>query len=206
MEVVHERVASIDVHRMKHVVTMLIEQTDGTVYACAGCLVTENRIQHIAMDSAGIYWKSVSSHLEAAGLPAPVVNAFHVKNVPGRKTDVSDSEWLAQLAPFGLLPGSFIPLKDLRELRVVSRYRRKLTATLAGEKNRLHKLLDDAGIKLGVVVSDIDDVCARQMVEGLIAGGTPGNFPPSVAAGSGAGARCWRPLWIATFRHAIGWS
>jgi transposase len=104
---------------------------------------------------------------------ALVVNAFHVKNVPGRKTDVSDSEWLAQLARFGLLRGSFIPPKDLRELRVVSRYRRKLTATLAGEKNRLHKLLDDAGIKLGGVVADIDGVYARKMVEGLIEGRAP---------------------------------
>jgi transposase len=115
----------------------------------------------------------VFSHLEAAEIPALVVNAFHVRNVPGRKTDVGDSEWLAQLARFGLLRGSFIPPKDLRELRVVSRYRQKLTATLAGEKNRLHKLLDDAGIKLGGVVSDIDGVCARKMVEGLIAGSTP---------------------------------
>jgi transposase len=95
-----------------------------------------------------------------------------VKNVPGRKTDVSDSEWLAQLARYGLLRGSFIPPKDLRVLRLASRYRRKLTQAVAGEKNRLHKLLDDAGIKLGSVVSDIDGVCARQMVEGLIAGQT----------------------------------
>jgi transposase len=210
MEAVHKRVAGIDVHRMKHVVTILIEQADGVVssetrefggfkprrkpyrdsafdYEAASVAkngdmralvawLQENRIQHIVMESTGIYWKSVFSHLDAAGLPALVVNAFHVKNVPGRKTDVSDSEWLAQLARFGLLRGSFIPPKDLRELRVVSRYRRKLTATLAAEKNRLHKLLDDAGIKLGGVVADIDGVCARRMVEGLIAGGTPGQL------------------------------
>ena len=185
MEAVHERVAGIDVHRMKHVVTILIEQ-DGAVsretrefggfkrdMRALVAWLQENRIQNIVMESTGIYWKSVFSHLEAAGLAALVVNAFHVKNVPGRKTDVSDSEWLAQLARFGLLRGSFIPPKDLRELRVVSRYRRKLTATLAGEKNRLHKLLDDAGIKLGGVVVDIDGVYARKMVEGLIEGRTP---------------------------------
>jgi len=185
MEAVHERVAGIDVHRMKHVVTILIEQ-DGAVsretrefggfkrdMRALVAWLQENRIQNIVMESTGIYWKSVFSHLEAAGLAALVVNAFHVKNVPGRKTDVSDSEWLAQLARFGLLRGSFIPPKDLRELRVVSRYRRKLTATLAGEKNRLHKLLDDAGIKLGGVVADIDGVYARKMVEGLIEGRTP---------------------------------
>jgi transposase len=75
----------------------------------------KNRIQHIVMESSGIYWKSVFSHQEAAGLPARIVNAFHVKNVPGRKGHVSDSEWLAQLARFGRLRGSFIPPKELRE-------------------------------------------------------------------------------------------
>jgi transposase len=186
MEAIHKRVAGIDVHRMQHTVTILVEQADGTVVqetrefgsfkrdmrALVGWL-QEHRIQQVVMESTGIYWKSVFSHLETAGIPALVVNAFHVRNVPGRKTDVKDSEWLAQLARFGLLRGSFIPPKDLRELRLVSRYRRKLTASLAGEKNRLHKLLDDAGIRLGGIVADINGVCARKMVEGLIAGGTP---------------------------------
>jgi transposase len=183
VEPIHERVAGMDVHRMEHVVTILLAQKDGTVLketrtfgafkrdmrALVDWLLS-HRIELVVMESTGIYWKSVFSHLEAAGIAALVVNAFHVKNVPGRKTDVSDSEWLAQLARFGLLRGSFIPPKDLRELRLVSRYRRKLAQTLAGEKNRLHKVLDDAGIKLGAVVSDIGGVCARQMVEGLIAG------------------------------------
>jgi transposase len=186
MEAIHKRVAGIDVHRMQHTVTILVEQADGTVVqetrefgsfkrdmrALVGWL-QEHRIQQVVMESTGIYWKSVFSHLETAGIPALVVNAFHVRNVPGRKTDVKDSEWLAQLARFGLLRGSFIPPKNLRELRLVSRYRRKLTASLAGEKNRLHKLLDDAGIRLGGIVADINGVCARKMVEGLIAGGTP---------------------------------
>ena len=189
MEPMHQRVAGIDVHRMKHVVTILIGREDGAVSsetrefggfkrdmrALVAWLQT-HRIQQVVMESTGIYWKSVFGHLEAAGIPALVVNAFHVKNVPGRKTDVGDSEWLAQLARFGLLRGSFIPPKDLRELRIVSRYRRKLTGMLAGEKNRLHKLLDDAGIKLGGVVADIDGVCASKMVEGLIAGGKPGEL------------------------------
>ena len=154
MEPMHQRVAGIDVHRMKHVVTILIGREDGAVSsetrefggfkrdmrALVAWLQT-HRIQQVVMESTGIYWKSVFGHLEAAGIPALVVNAFHVKNVPGRKTDVGDSEWLAQLARFGLLRGSFIPPKDLRELRIVSRYRRKLTGMLAGEKNRLHKLL-----------------------------------------------------------------
>jgi transposase len=122
------------------------------------------------MESTGSDFQSVYAALEQAGIPAHVVNARHVKNVPGRKTDISDSEWLAQLGRFGLVKPSFIPPQDLRELRLVSRYRQKLAQTLAGEKNRLHKLLDDAGIKLGAVVSDIDGVSARAMIEGLIEG------------------------------------
>ena len=186
MEVMYQRVAGIDVHRMTHVVTILIPREDGTVASETRTFgafkrdkralvrwLQEHRIELVAMESTGIYWKSVFAHLEAAGIPALVVNAFHVKNVPGRKTDVSDSHWLAQLARFGLLRGSFIPPKDLRELRLVSRYRRKVAAMLAAETNRLHKLLDDAGIKLGGVVSDINGVCATKMVAGLIAGAAP---------------------------------
>ncbi len=133
----------------------------------------ELRVELVLLESTGIYWKSVFAHLEAAGIPAWVVNAHHVKHVPGRKTDVADSEWLAQLGRFGLVRGSFIPPKDLRELRLVSRYRKKLSGILAGEKNRMHKLLDDAGIKLGGVVSDINGVSAKRMIEGLIAGHSP---------------------------------
>jgi transposase len=181
VEPIHERVAGMDVHRMEHVVTVLVEQEDGTLLKDTRKFggfkrdmralidwLRSHRIQQVVMESTGIYWKSVFSHLEAAGIPALVVNAFHVKSVPGRKTDVTDSEWLAQLARFGLLRGSFIPPKDLRELRVVSRYRRKLGQSLAGEKNRLHKLLDDAGIKFGGVVSDINGVCARVNGESLV--------------------------------------
>ena len=122
------------------------------------------------MQSTGIYWKSVYAHLENAGVAAWVVNAHMIKHVPGRKTDMADSEWLAVLARFGLVRASFIPPKDLRELRLVSRYRRKLSAMCASEVNRLHKILDDGGIKLGGVVSDINGVSARAMVSGLIQG------------------------------------
>jgi transposase len=95
---------------------------------------------------------------------------MHVKKVPGRKTDVQDSEWLAELARCGLLRASFIPPKDLRQLRLLTRYRRKLSGYLAGEKNRLHKILDDCGVRLGCVVSDIDGVCARKMILALVEG------------------------------------
>jgi transposase len=183
LRALYRRVAGIDVHRMLHVVTVLIEQPDGSMQRqtrqfggfrrdCRelAAWLADLRIELVVMESTGIYWKSVYAHLENAGVPAWVVNAHRVKHVPGRKTDTADSEWLAVLARFGLVKSSFIPPKDLRELRLVSRYRRKLNAMRASELNRLHKILDDGGIKLGGVVSDIDGVSARAMVTALIAG------------------------------------
>ncbi len=183
LRALYRRVAGIDVHRMLHVVTVLIEQADGSMQrqtrefggfrrdcrALAAWLL-ELGVELVVMESTGIYWKSVYAHLENAGVAAWVVNAHRIKHVPGRKTDMADSEWLAVLARFGLVRPSFIPPKDLRELRLVSRYRRKLIAMCASEINRLHKILDDGGIKLGGVVSDINGVSAREMVKGLLAG------------------------------------
>jgi transposase len=178
----HRRVAGIDVHRMLHVVTVLIEQADGSMQRhtrefggfrrdcrALAAWLTELGVELVVMESTGIYWKSVHAHLENAGIDAWVVNAHMIKHVPGRKTDITDSEWLAVLARFGLVRASFIPPKDLRELRLVSRYRRKLSAMCTSEINRLHKILDDGGIKLGGVVSDINGVSARAMVSALIA-------------------------------------
>ena len=178
--------AGIDVHRMLHVVTVLIEQDDGTVHKeqrqfggfkrdkrAMAIWLASLGVQLVVMESTGIYWKSPYAFLEQAGITTWVVNAHHVKHVPGRKTDMADSEWLAVLGRFGLVRGSFIPPQDLRELRLVSRYRRKLAGVLGAEKNRLHKVLDDAGITLGAIVADIDGVSARRMIEGLIAGQSP---------------------------------
>lgn len=183
LQAIYRRVAGIDVHRMLHVVTVVIEQADGTIEQqsrqfggfrrdcreLAAWLADQN-IELVVMESTGIYWKSLYAHLERAGLLAWVVNAHFVKHVPGRKTDMCDSQWLAVLARFGLVRGSFIPPQDLRELRLLSRYRRKLNAMRASEINRMHKILDDGGIKLGGVVSDINGVSARAMVAGLIEG------------------------------------
>jgi transposase len=125
------------------------------------------------MESTGIYWKAIYSTLERTGLNIYVVNARHAKNLPGRKTDVQDSKWLATLARFGLLSPSFIPPEDLRELRLMTRRRMKMQGILSGEKNRLHKILDDAGIRLGAVVSDINGVSAQAIIDGLIRGESP---------------------------------
>lgn len=179
----HRQVAGIDVHRMLHVVTALIEDDDGAIHKqqrefggfkrdmreMAEWLV-QLQVRTVVMESTGVYWKSAYAHLERAGLEVLVVNAHFIKYVPGRKTDMGDSEWLAVLARFGLVRGSFIPPKDLRELRMLSRYRRKLKQMESAETNRLHKVLDDAGVKLGAVVSDLNGVSARAMVAGLVAG------------------------------------
>jgi len=196
MQALYRCIAGMDVHRMLYVVTILVELADGTEEkhqrsfggfkrdrrALVAWLV-ELGVELVVMESTGIYWKSIYSTLEKAGIPAHVVNARHVKNVPGRKTDLSDSEWLARLGRYGLVKPSFIPPEDLRELRVVSRYRDKVAQTLAGEKNRLHKVLDDAGIKLGAVVSDIHGVSAQAMIDGLI-DGTPIEQLPDLAKGT----------------------
>lgn len=124
------------------------------------------------MESTSIYWKSVFEALEDKDILTWLVNARHVKSVPGRKTDVQDSEWLADLGRHGLLQPSFIPPADFRELRMISRYRRKLVGYLSAEKNRLHKLLDSCGFRLGCVVSDINGVSAKEMIAALIEGGS----------------------------------
>jgi len=175
--------AGLDVHRLLIVATILKTLPDGRVEKTVREFTAFRRsLQQLArwlkdegvelavMESTGIYWKAVFEALEDEEIEAIVVNARHVKNVPGRKTDVMDSEWLADLARCGLLRSSFIPPRDIRELRLLTRYRKKLSGILSGEKNRLHKALDDCGIRLGAVVSDIDGVSAREMVRALLKG------------------------------------
>jgi transposase len=175
--------AGLDVHRRIVVCTVLCEKPDGVfnkevreyatfrrdLHVLAQWLY-DKRVELAVMESTGIYWKPVYEALEEVGVESYVVNARHVKNVPGRKTDVADSEWLAELGRCGLLRPSFIPAADFRELRMLSRYRKKLCGYLSGEKNRLHKVLDNCGIRLGCVVSDIDGVSGRAMVKALITG------------------------------------
>jgi transposase len=129
----------------------------------------ENGVTHGAMESTGVYWKPVWNILSES-VQLILVNARHIKNVPGRKTDKLDSEWLCKLLLSGLLKASFVPEQEVRELRDLNRYEQKLTQILSGEKNRIHKILEDANIKLSCVVSDIDGVMSRRLIEGLILG------------------------------------
>jgi transposase len=183
LESLVKRCAGIDVHKEIIVCTVLIETANSGIQktvreyssfkpdlANLAKWLKELDVELAVMESTGVYWKSVYEALENEIINTYVVNAHHIKKVPGRKTDVSDSEWLAELARCGLLRASFIPPRDLRELRMLTRYRRKLNGLLSGQKNRLHKVLDDAGIRLGCVVSDIDGVSAKNMIAALISG------------------------------------
>ena len=182
----YRRVVGLDVHQAQITACALLEDEAGTPHVERrqfGAFQRDRRAlaawvaalgpELVVMESTGIYWKSPYAALEAAGIRAQVVNARHVKHVPGRKTDVGDAQWLATLARAGLLRGSFIPPSRLRELRLIARQRQKLVGQLASEKNRLHKVLTDGGIRLGVVVSDVHGQSARAMIKALIAGQPP---------------------------------
>ena len=182
----YKRVIGLDIHQAQITACALLEEPDGTMRIeqrqFGGFKRDRRELAHwvaslkpeeVVMESTGIYWKSPYAALEAVGIRAKVVNARHVKHVPGRKTDVGDAHWLATLARAGLLRGSFVPPAKLRELRLIARQRQKLVGQLASEKNRLHKVLTDSGIRLGVVVSDLHGQSARAMVKAIIAGQPP---------------------------------
>lgn len=173
----------LDIHQAKITACAIIEQEDGTyevIFKEFGGFKRDRRAlaiwletlnpEVVVMESTGIYWKSPFAALEKVGIVALVVNARHVKQVPGRKTDINDAQWLAMLARSGLLNGSFIPPVTLRSARLISRQRQKLVGILSAEKNRLHKILTDGGIRLSVVLSDINGKSGRAMIEGLIEG------------------------------------
>ena len=179
----HKRVIALDVHQAKITACAVVEHDDGRVEVTKrdfGAFKRDRRAlaqwsleirpEVVVMESTGVYWKSPFAALEAVGIIAWVVNARHVKAVPGRKTDVADAQWLATLARAGLLRASFIPPVEMRQLRLVARQRQKLVGMCSAEKNRLHKVLVDAGIRINVVVSDIHGASARAMVKALIKG------------------------------------
>lgn len=132
----------------------------------------------VALESTGVYWKPVFNILEPAGLEVVLVNAQHVKNVPGRKTDVKDSQWLATLLRVGLLRGSFVPPKEIRELRDLTRYRTQVIRQRAQECNRIQKLLEDCNIKLSSVATDILGKSGRDILRSL---GEGANDPKQLA-------------------------
>lgn len=132
----------------------------------------QEKVTHIAMESTGIYWKPVFNVLEDASFEIILVNARHVKNIPGHKTDKKDSAWLSKLLLSGLLKGSFIPSVDIRELRDLVRYKKKKTQQAAADKNRMIKILEDCNVKLSSVVSDVQGVSATKIIDAITNGET----------------------------------
>jgi len=172
----------LDVHQATVVACLLAVQNDGKVQKQMRTFATTTRellslsdwlllegCTHVAMESTGIHWKPIYAILEG-GLQIVVANAQHVKKVPGRKTDVKDAEWIADLLCHGLLRSSFVPPKPVRELRDLTRYRRKLVESRSAERNRLLKLLESANIKLASVAADVFGVSGQLMLRALIEG------------------------------------
>lgn len=173
-----ERGCGIDVHKNLIVATIqgagLKEETrsyDGFTESLEQLRdwLKASGVTHVAMESTGVYWKPVYNVLEA-DFEVILVNARHIKNVPGHKTDKKDSKWIAKLLLCGLLKGSFIPPKPIREMRDVTRYKRKVISQIASEKNRIQKILEDANIKLSSVVSDMSGAVATKIIKALIGG------------------------------------
>jgi transposase len=131
--------------------------------------LAEQGVSHVAMESTGVYWKPIWNLLEGQ-FELLLVNALHIKQVPGRKTDIKDAEWIAQLLQHGLLRNSFVPDTPQRELRELTRQRRQLIQTRAAVVNRIQKVLEDANIKLASVATDVLGVSGRAMLEALVAG------------------------------------
>lgn len=130
----------------------------------------DNGITHVAMESTGVYWKPVYHVLEPSGMKVWIVNARHVKNVPGHKTDKKDSAWLCKLLLAGLLRPSYIPPKEQRELRDLTRYRKKLIQDTASNKNRIIRILEDCNVKLSSVLSSTSGVTATKLIDKLCEG------------------------------------
>jgi hypothetical protein len=191
MEILYERCCGIDVHKKVVVACVIVKKkkeirsfgtmTDELLQLCAW--LKESEVQKVAMESTGSYWKPVFNLLEAEELPAVLVNARHIKTVPGRKTDVKDAEWIADLLKHGLLKASFVPKRDMRELREITRYRASIIEERAREYNRLDKILQGANIKLTSVASSVETKSGLEMCKAMANGETDAN----VLAGAGQG-------------------
>lgn len=183
MEAIIERCVGLDVHQETVVACAICGSLDrrptvttatyGTTTAELLVLVDwleELEVTHVAMESTGVYWKPVWNLLEGHGFALILANAQRIKNVPGRKTDMKDAEWIARLLRSGLVESSFVPPTDIRDLRDLKRYRKKLRQDATSEKNRIHKVLQDANIKLSSYMSDLFGVSGRAILTSLIGG------------------------------------
>ena len=181
MEIVHPRCCGIDVHKASVVACLRIQEgrrarseirrfgTTTTELLQLHLWLSQACCTHVAIESTSIYWKPVFNLLEGA-FEVVLANAYHVKAVPGRKTDVKDCEWLADLLAHGLIRASFIPPPEIRALRDLTRHRKSLLRDRVAAINRVHKLLESANIKLGNVMTDVMGVSGRAMLTALAGG------------------------------------
>jgi transposase len=189
MEVLYPRCAGLDVHKDVVVACVRIAQDNGkanqevksfattTTELCSlADWLNEHEVTHAVMESSGVYWKPVWHVLEES-LELVLANAQHVKNVPGRKSDVNDAVWLSDLLAHGLVRGSFVPPTHIQEVRDLSRTRKQLTREIIQHTNRIQKTLEDANIKLSSAISDVMGKSGRMILEAIIAGQTdPGKL------------------------------
>jgi transposase len=195
METIFERVGALDVHKAQVTACVRVPGADGRrephlaefATTVQGLLALADwlkafAVTHVAMEATGVYWQPVW-HILEEDFELMLVNARHVKNVPGRKTDVSDAQWLCQLMEAGLLRSSFVPPKPQRRLRALTRYRKTQTAERQREANRLHKALEDTGIKLDCVATDILGKSGRAMLDALVTGTTDPEVLADLAKG-----------------------
>jgi transposase len=182
MEVMHERVAGLDVHKETVVCCVRIvaggkvsrecrtfETTTAGLEALLAWL-TQSECTHVAMEATGVYWKPVWNILSDGKFALILANAAHIKNVPGRKTDVNDATWIADLTAFGLIKASFVPEEAIQDLRSLMRARKQLVREQTRQVQRIQKTLEEANIKLDSVISDIMGVSGRRMIEAMIQG------------------------------------
>lgn len=208
MEVVYERCCGLDVHKKSVVACVITPQGRhtrrfGTMTRDLLMLadwLAEQGVTHVAMESTGVYWKPVFNLLED-DFELIVANAHHIKVVPGRKTDVKDAEWIADLLRHGLIRGSFIPDRTQRELREVLRYRRRLIQQRAQVVNRIQKVLEGANIKLSSVATNVVGVSGRAMLEAMIQGE---NDPEALATLARGRMRDKRPALQEALRGLMG--
>jgi transposase len=196
MEVVYERCCGLDVHKETVVACVVVPGTGkqphkeirtfntmtADLLALADWLGAQG-VTHVALESTGVYWQAPWNVLESS-FTLLLVNAQHIKQVPGRKTDVRDCEWIADLLRHGLLRASFVPELPQRELRELTRYRTTLIRERAAERNRIQKTLEGAGIKLGSVASDVLGASGRLMLEALVDGTTDAGTLAELAKGN----------------------
>jgi transposase len=191
METIFERVGALDVHKAQVMACARVPgsqpqmaEFSTTVQGLLGLRdwLTAHRVTHVAMEATGAYWQPVW-HILEDDFELTLCNARHVKQVPGRKTDVSDAQWLAQLMQAGLLRASFVPPRAQRQLRTLTRYRKTQIAERQREANRLHKALEDTNIKLDCVATDILGTSGRAMLDALVSGTTDADVLADLARG-----------------------